>query len=78
MNKGNGRKRADIELYFQRGNQKNDLDSYGGSKTTTTASVLVHYSGGDTCPSQHDVKERIRAHYKDDFGAEHVELPAVR
>ena len=38
----------------------------------------VHYSGGDTCPSQHDVRRRVRAHYEEDFGAEHVELPAIR
>ena len=38
----------------------------------------VHYGGGDTCPSQHDVRKRVRAHYEEDFGAEHVELPAIR
>ena len=63
-----------------RGNKKNDLDSYSAnaSSTTTTASVLVHYGGRDACPSQRDVRRRVRAHYEDDFGAEHVELPAVR
>ena len=44
----------------------------------TTASVLVHYGAGDTCPSQRDVRARIRAHYTDDFDAAHVELPVVR
>ena len=66
---------------FQKEEKENSLDNYGGgssSSNVTTASVLVHYGAGDTCPSQSDVRARIRAHYTDDFNASHVELPVVK
>lgn len=49
-----------------------------GSSDIRTVTVLVHYGGNDICPSQYEVRAKVKQHYLEGFGASHVEVPVAR